>query len=206
MIGTPLSDRARRVRHVDVDSQLVITIDEDKGDYFPARVLPAPFLTSPSDASPRDTSPRKRLVWDVEQELNASDRVEVYRDTTYELVSRVRPLRSGGHEVGFEAELMEPDVLYPAEGELQEQGGEPVDGFDAVRLSIFAPFDQVRERGDYDLYSGQAPIEYEVALTRKNRVLDVGGRIFRIVSATPGFDVPYLVLTLRRSGERETGS
>jgi hypothetical protein len=201
VIGTPLSDRARRVRSVELDDQLAVTVTDVEDPYFACRVVPAPFLTSPSDSSPRDNAPRKRVVFEDPQELGPSDHVEVYRDATYELVSRVHTLRSGGREVGFEAEVIEPDVLYPAEGELVEQGGAPVaDDYPfptTIRLAVYSAFDSVRERGDYSVFAGQAPIEHEIALTQKNRLLVIGARTFRIASATPSFDVPYLTLDLR---------
>lgn len=191
-----MTDSAMRTRHVEVTDQLAITLDEDPGAAFPCKLLSETIPSRPSDASPRETAARQQLLFENPQELRSADRVEI-TGTTYELLSDPRPLRLATKVLGYSAEVMPAEKLYPVRGDLQEQGGDVVQA--NVKLSIYQPTDVVAGAGDFGDQLGQAPCDYYIALEGRNRALAIGTQRFVIAEALPVFESAYMQLRLRRS-------
>lgn len=191
MNGYKLDARGRRTRQVTI-AELEATVSEVPGPYFPLAITPPRSPKSTNDGSPRESAARYRLVWTVPQDVSVAGRIAVHDGQTYELLTDPRPLRLGASAVGFEAECLPVDVLYPREAEI-----EGLPSAEPVPLSLYTGTETVEGHGDYDTYEGEAPIEFADALLAPNTVLISGERRLRLVEAIVVYEVPHVRMRLR---------
>jgi hypothetical protein len=82
-------------------------------------------------------------------------------------------------------------------GELLEQGGDAVEGAEAVPVSVWpATAGRNSAVGRHHTHAGEAALEHAAALRVPNRSLEVEGELYKIVGATANDFVPHVVLEL----------
>ncbi len=88
-------------------------------------------------------------------------------------------------------------------GALLEQGGEAVEGAEAVPCSIW-PATSSRDStyGHHHTHAGEAALAFAEALKAPNRSLEVDGETYKIVGATAMPFVPHVVLDLTLTSGR----
>jgi hypothetical protein len=200
MLGATLRDRARRIRHVAISNTLEVSIDTVPSAYFPSALYPPKAVGDDFEGSPRENAPRSRLVFATGgPEIAAADQIAIYGGGTWELVKSTRALRKGEHTIGYEAEVLAPDVLYPLQATLAEQDWAAVTGEDPIPVAVYVPDQEATDRGSFETYEAQAPIEFDPVLQVRNRGLVLGGKRFRIGKAVANFEVPHVTMQLKRA-------
>lgn len=196
-LGIPLPDQVRRTQLVTVEDDLDVALDFTVGSYFACLLQPPKDADGNTEGPPRTMVPWK-LFWESSQTLSAAGRVQLQSTgETFELTSRIRTIKVAETVMGYEAELMKLEELYPRRATLKESNDTQV--ATAMRCAIYQPSESTESRGDYENYSGEAPIEHEAQLQVKNRKLVLGSRVFRIVSAVANYELPHVSLELRRT-------
>lgn len=195
MTSLALTSRARQTRLVTVEPDLDVPVVDDDIDsaFFPC-ALREPFA-GPTSAPPRER-PATLLQLRLGLNLTAASRITTTDGVVYELLAPVAPLRAAHIGLGFQAPVMRLGDLYPLSATLEELGG--ADVATAVPLALYSPSERNSERGDFDSYLAECPVEYAERLREPNRQLTLGTRTFKITRAVVDYQTPRVELELRR--------
>lgn len=193
----PLSDRARIVRRVSLSTGAPVVVDIEEGA-FPCQ-LSAP--TESGSGSPRDTPPHllrwARGIYGPGSSLSGSSRIYV-QGFLFECTSAsTREIRQGSWVAGYEVNLVKVSDLYPLQAQLTEQNKTVV--IAAMPCGLWSPSESHQDRGEYENWLGEAPVNYW-ADVRINRSLVIAGKRYRITSSVLELTPPRVSFEVRVAG------
>lgn len=192
MIGSTLSERAYRSRLLTIGDDLTVTLDEAPSAYMACSLRSASVSTT---GNPRATEPGE-VRWTQGPTLTAGSRLSFWSGEEWELLEAPSPVRVNNTRVGWWAPALPTAGLYPRVAALQELGGAPTAV--TVPLSLYQPSERDTDRGNYEDFAGDAPLDLAEHLTIANRQLAIGTETFKIARATPDYETPRVSLELRR--------
>lgn len=184
------------IRRIAVSGQRTVVVTDVPEAAFLAQFTPPDGGSSGDGRSPRD-SPAHTVRWRAGKFgpnllPQAGDRVQI-ATASYELLEGTRELWEGPRLVGYEAEVMPVDTLYPYEAILTEQTGVVIA---TIPVALWESSDEHRDRGEYLNFDGEAPVEHLLAVTR-NRSLNLNGVPHRITSTMLDASGPRVKFTAR---------
>lgn len=194
---TPLPDRARIVRRVSFLAGSPVVVDQEE-ETFPCQ------LTAPTESKsgpPRDTPPHllrwSSGIYGPGDYLSGSSRILV-QGALFECTSAsTREIRQGAWIAGYEVDLVKVSDLYPLQTQLVEQDKTVV--MPSVPCALWSPSENHRDRGEYENWLGEAPVDFWQEIQR-NRSLMVGGKRHRIMSSVLELTPPRVSFGVRVSG------
>lgn len=184
------------IRRVTVSGQRTVTVVDSPEPAFLVQFTP-PDGGSSGDGRSLRSDPPYTVRWRAgrfgpTQRPQAGDRVKI-ATASYELLEGTRELWEGPRLVGYEAEVMPVDILYPYEATLTEQTGAVIG---TVPVALWESSDEHRDHGEYLNFEGEAPAEHLLTVTR-NRSLNLNGVPHRITSTILDASGPRVKFTAR---------
>lgn len=204
-LNAQLVHQARITRRVTVGTDLGVTVEDlvaEDEPWFKCRLVLVRDEPSDEDGSPRSL-PRMKLRYSSgflrpSEALGAGYRVEIRSGRVLELLGRPRTLLHGSAPAGQQAQVQDISTLYPLASSITGAGGDPVHAED-VPTALWMDDETMSDRGDYETYSGEVPIEFHSHFDAANCQLVIGGDVFKITRAVIKHRGPRVALTLRKS-------
>lgn len=194
MLSGRMRDRLRVTRTV-TDG----TVDDDATSvWFPAAVgaLESDGGGLPRERLRRDVVIAARVLTHPLPRLTAGARVEDRDGNVYELLDDMSEVTHAGRLVAYTAAALEVAELYPTAANILTQDGAVVST--GASVAIAASGERNTDRGTYEDFRGEAPLEHHAALNERNRSLVVGADRYRVVACVRR--PSHVELDLRRAG------
>ena len=199
MIVGPMNQRLRMIRRItENDSRQSIVVDSAE-QWFSAHF--ASQEEGDADAGrPRDRNARTPMyvgasgLGSYPAPIGAGDRAEDASGIIWEAIEKSEPVKSGFLTVYYRSLVMRLGDIYPHRGDIMSQGSE-------IRLpdalcAIWQDGESQEDRGRYQIFSGEMPVEYE-DLIDVNAKVAIEGAHYKITEHVRF--LRHIDLKLRRS-------
>lgn len=196
------TDNAKIIRRISVDSSGTIIVMDAVEDWFPALHTKTGRSRAGSDTgSPRRLRTdfvryRPGILGPAGAPLRAGDRLNV-ATLTFEVLENPREVHLGRRVVASEVPVMQLDSLYPFEGAIQEQGGNPIKP--SVRFSVYSTDETHDVTGTYENYNAETDLDNHSECSINHHFV-TDGKTYKITAAENDLVGGFVRMTVRKSG------
>lgn len=196
-----LSSTGKITRRVSSSAEAVVVTEVPDGPSFSCELVPPTDTPESADDSPRE-SPQWTLYTSVSflrpqgGPLGPSDRV-VVSTVEYEATSPPEAIFEGSRQSGTKVQVMPVTQLYPDKVDLAEMDDTILSV--GIRVALWSSSEKATRSDEYEDFDGEAPCTLVDALKR-NRVLLLSGKKYKIMTSRFELRVPHVTFTVRRAG------